>query len=72
MTGQTGEVATTPTSRSQTFTVLREMAQTLSLAWDLDTTLALIARKTADLMQADSCTIYLLDPDRETLSPEDV
>jgi len=56
----------TPT-RSQTFTVLREMAQTLSLAWDLDTTLALIARKTADLMQADSCTIYLLDPDQTTL-----
>ena len=53
--------------RSQIFTVLREMAQTLSLAWDLDTTLALIARKTADLMQADSCTIYLLDPDRQTL-----
>ena len=53
--------------RSQIFTVLREMAQTLSLAWDLDTTLALIARKTADLMQADSCTIYLLDPDLQTL-----
>ena len=53
--------------RSEIFALLREMAQTLSLAWDLDTTLALIARKTADLMQADSCTIYLLDPDHVTL-----
>jgi signal transduction protein with GAF and PtsI domain len=55
------------TSRSEIFTLLRQMAQTLSLAWDLDTTLDLIARKTADLMQADSCTIYLLDPDHQIL-----
>ncbi len=58
---------TSSTLRPQRFTILREMAQTLSLAWDLDTSLDLIARKTAALMQADSCTIYLLDPDLETL-----
>jgi two-component system, sensor histidine kinase PdtaS len=46
---------------------LREIARALSSAWDLDTTLALIARKTTEVMGVDSCTIYLLDPDDETL-----
>ena len=39
----------------------------LSAAWDLDTTLDLIARKTTEVMHVDSCTIYLLDPDGESL-----
>ncbi len=45
------------------FTALREIARSLSAAWDLDTTLDLIARKTTEVMGVHSCTIYLLDPD---------
>jgi signal transduction protein with GAF and PtsI domain len=54
-------------TRPQAVTALREIARALSAAWDLDTTLDLIARKTTEVMQVDSCTIYLLDPDGETL-----
>jgi signal transduction protein with GAF and PtsI domain len=43
------------------------MARALSAAWDLDTTLDLIARRTTDVMHVDSCSIYLLDPDGRTL-----
>ena len=46
---------------------LREIARALSAAWDVDTTLDLIARKTAQVMQVDSCSIYLLEPHEETL-----
>jgi signal transduction protein with GAF and PtsI domain len=46
---------------------LREIAQALSAAWDLDTTLDLIVRKTTEVMQVDSSTIYLLDPGSDTL-----
>ena len=46
---------------------LREIAQALSAAWDLDTTLDLIARRTAQVMRVDSCSIYLLDVDGERL-----
>lgn len=45
------------------FVALREIARSLSAAWDLDTTLDLIARKTTEVMGVDSCTIYLLDQD---------
>ena len=46
---------------------LREIARAISAASDLDTTLDLIAHKTTEVMGVDSCTIYLLDPDQETL-----
>lgn len=46
---------------------LREIARALSTAWDLDSTLDLIARKTTEVMRVDSCSIYLLDPDGLTL-----
>ncbi|MBL8055408.1 MAG: GAF domain-containing protein [Anaerolineales bacterium] len=46
---------------------LREIARALSAAWDVDTTLDLIARKTTQVMRVDSCSIYLLDPAGETL-----
>ncbi|MBN1440376.1 MAG: GAF domain-containing protein [Anaerolineales bacterium] len=46
---------------------LREIAQALSAAWDLDTTLDLIARRTNHVMGADSCSIYLLEPEGEIL-----
>ena len=53
--------------RSPTLAALREIARALSAAWDLDTTLDLIARKTTEVMGVDSCTIYLLDTDGATL-----
>ncbi|HLF25034.1 MAG TPA: GAF domain-containing protein [Anaerolineae bacterium] len=46
---------------------LREIAQALSAAWNLDTTLDLIARRTAQVMQVDSCSLYLLDAGSDTL-----
>lgn len=46
---------------------MREIVRSLSAAWDLDTTLDLIARKTTEVMGMDSCSIYLLDPDGRTL-----
>lgn len=54
-------------TRPQAVTALREMARALSAAWDLDTTLDLIARKTTEVMHVDSCSIYLLDPASDTL-----
>lgn len=54
-------------SRPQAFAALREIVRSLSAAWDLDTALDLIARKTTEVMQVDSCTIYLLDPDGDSL-----
>jgi two-component sensor histidine kinase len=50
-----------------TLTALRAIARSLSAAWDLDTTLDLMARKTTEVMGVDSCTIYLLDNDGKTL-----
>jgi two-component sensor histidine kinase len=46
---------------------LREIAQALSAAWDLDTTLDLIARRTEQVMQVNSCSIYLLEPNSKIL-----
>lgn len=54
-------------TRPQAFGALREIVRSLSSAWDLDTALDLIARKTTEVMQVDSCTIYLLDPDGHSL-----
>ncbi|MCP4359533.1 MAG: GAF domain-containing protein [Chloroflexi bacterium] len=54
-------------TRPQAVTALREMARALSAAWDLDSTLDLIAHKTTEVMHVDSCSIYLLDPDGELL-----
>jgi signal transduction protein with GAF and PtsI domain len=46
---------------------LREIARALSAAWDVDTTLDLIAHRTTQVMQVDSCSIYLLDAGGEVL-----
>ncbi|HLW61550.1 MAG TPA: GAF domain-containing protein [bacterium] len=46
---------------------LREISRTISEATDLDSTLTLITRKTAEVMRMDSCSIYLLDTPREYL-----
>ena len=53
--------------RNVMFGSLREIAQALSAAWDLDTTLALIAQRTNHVMGTDSCSLYLLDPEGEIL-----
>ncbi|CAG0935366.1 two-component system, sensor histidine kinase PdtaS [Thermoflexales bacterium] len=47
---------------SRAMSSLREIAQALSAAWDLDTTLDLIAHRTEQVMQVNSCSIYLLEP----------
>jgi uroporphyrinogen-III synthase len=39
---------------------LREITRAISAAWSLDQILALITRKTAKVMDVDSCSIYLL------------
>ncbi|MGQ0569419.1 MAG: GAF domain-containing protein [Armatimonadota bacterium] len=49
------------------FAALRDISQAISAALDLDTTLQLITRKTAEVMGMDSCSIYLLDPAGEHL-----
>jgi two-component system, sensor histidine kinase PdtaS len=46
---------------------LREISRAIGAALDLDTTLTLITRKTAEVMRVDSCSIYLLDDAREYL-----
>ena len=61
-------VATSPALQPASVVAdLREIAQALSAAWDVDTTLELIARKTAEVMHVDSCSIYLLEPAGDTL-----
>lgn len=59
--------AQSASTRPQALAALREIARALSTAWDLDTTLNLIAHQTTEVMHVDSCTIYLLDPEGETL-----
>ena len=54
-------------TRPQAFAALRAIVKSLSTAWDLDSILDLIVHKTTEVMHVDSCTIYLLDPDGETL-----
>jgi signal transduction protein with GAF and PtsI domain len=43
---------------------LREISRAISSAWGLSQTLALITRKTAEVMGMDSCSVYLLEPAR--------
>jgi len=40
---------------------LREISRAIQAAWDLETTLDLITRKTTEVMGMDSCSIYLLE-----------
>jgi two-component sensor histidine kinase len=52
---------------SRAMSSLREIAQALSAAWDLDTTLDLIAHRTEQVMHVNSCSIYLLEPNSDIL-----
>lgn len=53
--------------RDAEFAALRDISQAISAALDLDSTLQLITRKTAEVMRMDSCSIYLLDASGESL-----
>jgi len=46
---------------------LREIGRAINAAWDVETTLDLITRQTAQVMGMDSCSIYLLDPEQNAL-----
>jgi len=46
---------------------LRAISRAISAALDLDTTLHLITKTTAEVMGTDSCSIYLLEPDGEVM-----
>lgn len=46
---------------------LHNIGAALSAAWDLDTTLHKITETTADVMQMDSCSLYLLDEKQNAL-----
>jgi signal transduction protein with GAF and PtsI domain len=46
---------------------LREITRAISAAYSLDQILALITRKTARVMDVDSCSIYLLDDEGKNL-----
>lgn len=67
MTKASSTDTTLAPGRPQALSALREIARALSTAWDLDSTLDLMARKTTEVMRVDSCSIYLLDPDGATL-----
>ncbi len=56
-----------PIAPAASLASLREIAQALSAAYDVDTTLDLIAHRTTQVMRVDSCSIYLLEPSGETL-----
>jgi signal transduction protein with GAF and PtsI domain len=47
--------------QSAQLAALREIGRAINAAWELETTLDLITRRTADVMAMDSCSIYLLD-----------
>jgi signal transduction protein with GAF and PtsI domain len=51
--------------KSAELLALREISRAISSAWGLSQTLALITRKTAEVMGTDSCSVYLLEPARE-------
>ena len=46
---------------------LRQIASALNKGGDLNSTLNLISKKTTEVLAVDSCSIYLLDPDKNTL-----
>jgi two-component sensor histidine kinase len=46
---------------------LREIGRAINAAWELEATLQLITRKTAEVMDMDSCSIYLLDDSEDYL-----
>jgi signal transduction protein with GAF and PtsI domain len=47
---------------------LREIGRTINTAWELEATLDLITRRTAEVMGMDSCSIYLLEGSGQRLT----
>lgn len=62
----TGSTLLAPKLQAQ-LAALREITRAISAAWSLDQILALMTHKTARVMDADSCSIYLLDEQDEFL-----
>ncbi len=65
--GPAGDLAGRLRRKEAALAALREISRAISAALDLDTTLALITRKTAEVTGMDSCSLYLLDPAGEYL-----
>jgi GAF domain-containing protein len=63
----TDSMSSSPPPPARFLGPLREIAQALSAAWDLDTTLDLIAQRTNHVMGTDSCSLYLLDSEDDIL-----
>jgi two-component sensor histidine kinase len=61
------DLATHLARKAAEISALREISRAISAALDLDTTLTLITRKTAEVMRVDSCSIYLLDASQDYL-----
>jgi putative nucleotidyltransferase with HDIG domain len=55
------QTARQPVQQMTQLAALREIGRAINAAWDLQATLDLITRRTADVMAMDSCSIYLLD-----------
>ncbi|HEX4836718.1 MAG TPA: GAF domain-containing protein [bacterium] len=64
---RTPDLAEQVARKAAEISALREISRAISAALDLDTTLTLITRNTADVMRVDSCSIYLLDASGEYL-----
>jgi two-component system, sensor histidine kinase PdtaS len=56
------------TEQSVQLKAVREISKAIAEARNLDETLDLIARRTAEIMRFDSCSIYLLDKTKQTLT----
>ncbi len=63
----TQEFAQQLARKAAEISALREISRTISAATDLDSTLTVITRTTADVMRVQSCSIYLLDASGEHL-----
>ncbi len=57
-----GELQRRLEQKTAQLSALREISRAIQAAWDLDTTLDLITRKTAEVMAMNSCSIYLRPP----------
>ncbi len=62
---QETQLAASLQQKSAELLALREISRAISSAWGLSQTLALITRKTAEVMGMDSCSVYLLESARE-------
>ena len=47
--------------KSEQLAALREIGRAINAAWELEATLDLITCRTAEVMDMDSCSIYLVD-----------